>query len=84
MQFRNLIIYGALFGSVVFCSGESLTGKPHNLKLERATYHKISFKWESPTDGTQIAYYRIYRNGVAVSQVAETEFIDADLTPGTS
>lgn len=83
MQFRNLIIYGALFGGVVFCSGESLTDKPHNLKLERATYRKISFKWESPTDGTQIACYRVYRNGVAVREVTETEFIDSDLNPGT-
>ncbi len=84
MQFRNLVIYGALFGSVVFCSGESFTGKPHNLKLERATYHKISFKWESPTDGTQIAFYRVYRNGVAVSEVTQTEFIDSELNPGTN
>lgn len=83
MQFRNLVIYGALFGGVVFCSGESLTDKPHNLKLERATYRKISFKWESPTGGTQIACYRVYRNGVAVREVTETEFIDADLNPGT-
>lgn len=83
MTFRNLSICVALFGCMIAFATDESGGRPQNLKLGRATYHKISFTWEYPSDGTQIACYRIYRDGAAITDVTAKEFSESDLAPGT-
>ncbi len=57
---------------------------PQKLKVERATYHKLTISWEYPVQSVQIADYRIYRNGTEVARTSARQFTDTGLLPGTS
>ena len=56
---------------------------PHNLKILRSGYRKITLQWSYDTTLTQVAHYIIYRNDLQISQVNGKEFTDSDLIPGT-
>ena len=81
MAWRNLCLVAALAVTGVLAA-ENLIDAPEKLKLERATYRKITIKWEYPADGTQIASYRIYRDGKEISRSPETAFTDTGVEPG--
>lgn len=59
MTWRNLCL-AAAFAVTGVLAAENLIDAPQKLELERATYRKITIKWEYPAGGTQIAGYRIY------------------------
>ena len=81
MTWRNFCLVAAFAVTGAFAA-ESLIDVPEKLKLERATYHKITIKWEYPSDGTQVATFRIYRDGKEISRSPETAFTDTDVEPG--
>lgn len=55
---------------------------PEKLKLERATYHKITIRWEYPNTGVQITNFLIYRDGVEISQTSDYVYMDTSVEPG--
>ena len=81
MSFRNLCLSVALL-AMIGSAAEELLNAPEKLKLERATYRKISIRWEYPSDGAQIAHFRIYRDGKEISQSPEAIFTDTEVVPG--
>ena len=81
MIWRNLCLATA-FAVTGVLAAENLIDAPQKLELERATYRKITIKWEYPADGTQIAGYRIYRDGKEISRSTETVFTDTSVVPG--
>ena len=81
MIWRNLCL-AAAFAVTGVLAAENLIDAPQKLELERATYRKITIKWEYPADGTQIAGYRIYRDGKEISRSTETVFTDTGVIPG--
>lgn len=81
MIWRNLCL-AAAFAVTGVLAAENLIDAPQKLELERATYRKITIKWEYPADGTQIAGYRIYRDGKEISRSTETVFTDTGVVPG--
>ena len=76
---RNLCFAAVLLAVGVFAAD---VRAPQELKLERATYHKITISWKYPADGTRIANYRVYRDGVEISRPVGERFSDAGVLPG--
>ncbi len=76
---RNLCFAAVLLAVGVFAAD---VRAPQELKLERATYHKITISWKYPADGTRIANYRVYRDGVEISRPVGESFSDAGVLPG--
>ena len=83
MAWRILCLVIAFAVTEMFAA-EGLIDAPQKLELERATYRKITIKWEYPADETQIANYRIYRDGKEISHSTETVFTDTSVVPGKS
>ena len=83
MAWRILCLVVAFAVTEMFAA-EGLIDAPQKLELERATYRKITIKWEYPADETQIANYRIYRDGKEISHSTETVFTDTSVVPGKS
>lgn len=45
---------------------------------------EATLTWGATSDEFGVAGYRVFRDGIEVADQTETEFLDADLTPGTS
>ena len=76
---RNLCFAAVLLAVGVFAAD---VRAPQELKLERATYHKITISWKYPSDGTRIENYRVYRDGVEIARPVGESFSDAGVLPG--
>ena len=79
-MFRRNLCFAAVFLAVGVFAAD--VRAPQELKLERATYHKITISWKYPSDGTRIANYRVYRDGVEISRPVGERFSDAGVLPG--
>ena len=60
-RFRKLIACGVLFLTLVLSSGAVA---PKEIRLERASYRKITISWQAPDATSQVAHYKIYRSAV--------------------
>ena len=79
-MFRRNLCFAAVFLAVGVFAAD--VRAPQELKLERATYHKITISWKYPADGTRIANYRVYRDGLEISRPVGESFSDAGVLPG--
>ena len=57
--------------------------KPGSLKSLIAGTSQLVLDWAPSTDSVGVAGYRVYRGGVLVATVAQTDYVDAGLKPGT-
>ena len=63
---------------------EDFLNPPHNIKLIRASYTKITIAWDAGENNTtQISGYKIYRNSQEIATVPNTTYTDIDLQKGT-
>ena len=83
MQLRHIAIFCFCILSI-FCSEFALAAVPAvpaTPVLNHAAFSKIAIKWTAVEGATS---YKIYRNDTMVATVAGTEYIDANLTAGTT
>lgn len=78
---RKVWFVAAFFWAAVTFAEDSVPA-PEKLKLDRATYHKITISWEYPAENIQIADYRIYRDGAEIARTSEQKFTDSAVEPG--
>ncbi len=78
---RKVWFVAAFFWAAVTFAEDSVPA-PEKLKLDRATYHKITISWEYPAENIQIADYRIYRDGAEIARTSEQKFTDSAVDPG--
>ncbi|HOV27632.1 MAG TPA: fibronectin type III domain-containing protein [Pseudobacteroides sp.] len=57
---------------------------PTGLVAIKKTPVSISLKWDAATDNTEVAGYKLYRDGVLIKDTTSTEFTDTGLDPETS
>ena len=81
-MFLRKLCFAVVLAALGTAFAEDSVSAPQNLRLERATYHKITISWEYPEDETQIADFRIYRDGDEIARSVERKFVDTDVTPG--
>ncbi len=55
---------------------------PKDIKLKRATYRKVTVSWQPPDSLTQIANYKVYRDGSEIATVNALEYTDTNVQPG--
>jgi len=56
---------------------------PREMRLERISYHKVTFSWQIPDTSSQVAYYKIFRNGTELATTTSLTYTDAQVQPGT-
>ena len=79
VMFRKLIFCSILF----FAWLVSLKAvSPQEIRLERASYRKITISWQAPDATTQIAYYKIYRDGTELATTTTLNYTDDTVQPG--
>jgi chitodextrinase len=57
---------------------------PGNLRSTTITSSSIGIAWNVSTDNVGIAYYRVYRNSVQISQTTSTTYTDTALAAATN
>ena len=84
MRVRNFVVVAVL--TVVFAIqgfAQDPDFAPVNVKLVRATYTKITIKWEDGPSSTQAVSYKIKRDGTQVGTSTTKEYVDDNLQSGT-
>ena len=79
-RFRKLIACGVLFLTLVLSIGAVA---PKEIRLERASYRKITISWQAPDAITQVAHYKIYRDGTELATTTSLNYTDETVQPGT-
>ena len=86
---RGKCVFVAVF-SIIFsilsaanCFAQDADFAPVNVRLVRATYTKITIKWQAGSSATQAASYKILRNNSEVGTSTTTQYSDANLQAGT-
>ena len=79
-RFRKLIACGVLFLTLVLSIGAVA---PKEIRLERASYRKITISWQAPDATTQVAHYKIYRDGTELATTTSLNYTDETVQPGT-
>ena len=74
-------VFAVLFAVQGFIQDPTFT--PTNLRLVRATYTRITVKWQPGSSPTQAASYKILRNNTEVGTSSETQYTDSNLQTGT-
>jgi fibronectin type 3 domain-containing protein len=57
---------------------------PSTLTLAVSGTNQLALDWRPSTDNVGVAGYRVYRNGLLVATVGDTEYLDSGLAAGTS
>ncbi len=60
---------------------------PQNLSAEETPVisgHQIDLSWNASSDDTGVTAYNIFRDGIFLAEVPDTEYGDPDVLPGTS
>lgn len=57
---------------------------PTNVQATALSKTSISITWTASTDNTGVMGYKVFRNGAYAGSTPNTEYVDADLQPGTS
>jgi len=78
-RFRKLIACGVLFLTLVLSIGAVA---PKEIRLEKASYRKITISWQASDAITQIAYYKVYRDGVEIATTTTLNYTDESVQPG--
>ena len=82
MRYNRFVLFGLL---LLFMFGEAVYGiAPREIKLERASYRKITISWQVPDATTQIASYKIFRNDNEIATTSSLAYTDESVQPGTS
>ena len=79
-RFRKLIACGVLFLTLVLSIGAVA---PKEIRLERASYRKITISWQAPDATSQVAHYKIYRDGTELATTTSLNYTDETVQPGT-
>ena len=79
-RFRKLIVCGVLFLTLGLSIGAVA---PKEIRLERASYRKITISWQAPDATTQVAHYKIYRDGTELATTTSLNYTDETVQPGT-
>ena len=79
-RFRKLIACCVLFLTLVLSIG-AVT--PKEIRLEKASYRKITISWQAPDATTQVAHYKIYRDGTELATTTSLNYTDETVQPGT-
>lgn len=56
---------------------------PQDLCVKRISYHKMTISWQAPDTTTQIAGYKIYRDGIEIATTTSLNYTDESVNPGT-
>ena len=80
-RFRKLIACGVLFLTLVLSIGAVA---PKEIRLERASYRKITISWQAPDATSQVAHYKIYRDGTELATTTSLNYTDETVQPGTT
>ena len=56
---------------------------PQEIRLQRASYRKVTISWQAPDPVTQVAHYKIYRNGTELATTTSLNYTDETVQPGT-
>ena len=78
-MFRKLLFCSILFFTWLV-SLEAVS--PKEIRLERASYRKITISWQAPDATTQIAHYKIYRDGAELATTTTLNYTDDTVQPG--
>ena len=78
-RFRKLIACGVLFLTLVLSIGAVA---PKEIRLDKASYRKITISWQAPDTITQIAYYKVYRDGDEITTTTALNYTDESVQPG--
>jgi PA14 domain/Fibronectin type III domain/Bacterial TSP3 repeat len=84
MRIRSFVVVAVL--AVIFAIqgfAQDATFTPVDLRLVRATYTKITIKWQPGSSATQAASYKVLRNNTEVGTSTTTEYTDDSLQTGT-
>ena len=78
-------VFSAIFSilSATNCFAQDADFAPVNVRLVRATYTKITIKWQAGSSATQAASYKILRNNSEVGTSTEAQYSDTNLQAGT-
>ena len=76
---KKLIVCGGLFLILILSIGATA---PKGIRLEKASYRKVTISWEAPDAMTQVAHYKIYRDGTELGSTASLNYTDETVQPG--
>ena len=77
---KKLIVCGGLFLTLILSIGATA---PKGIRLEKASYRKVTISWQAPDAMTQVAHYKIYRDGTELGSTASLNYTDETVQPGT-
>ena len=84
MRIRSFVVVSVL--TVIFAVqgfAQDLTFTPVDLRLVRATYTKITIKWQPGSSATQAVSYKVLRDNTQISTSTTTQYADDNLQTGT-
>ena len=68
-KLKKIVACGVLFLTLVLSIGAVA---PKEIRLEKASYRKITISWQAPDATTQVAHYKVFRDGTAITNRVTT------------
>ena len=79
-KLKKIVACGVLFLTLVLSIGAVA---PKEIRLEKASYRKITISWQAPDATTQVAHYKIFRDGTEIATTTALNYTDENVNPGT-
>ena len=79
-RFKKIVACGVLFLTLVLSIGAV---SPKEIRLEKASYRKITISWQAPDATTQVANYKVFRDGTEIATTTALNYTDETVQPGT-
>ena len=78
-KFKKFVACGVLFLTLVLSIGAVA---PKEIRLEKASYRKITISWQAPNATTQVANYKVFRDGTEIATTTALNYTDETVQPG--
>jgi predicted house-cleaning NTP pyrophosphatase (Maf/HAM1 superfamily) len=83
MRMKNFVVVVLTVIFAIQGFAQDTTFTPVNLRLVRATYKKITIKWQAGSSATQAVSYKVLRDNTEIGTSTTTEYADDSLQTGT-
>lgn len=83
MRIKSFVAIVLIVLSTIQVFAQDPTFSPVNLRLVRATYTKVTIKWQPGNSATQAVSYKVLRNNTEIGTSTTTEYADDSLQTGT-